>query len=55
MGRLISGVFIALLVCKLAGLIDWSWWWVSSPLWLSFLLYTLAVVAAIIYYSDKNR
>jgi hypothetical protein len=21
---------------KLAGFIDWSWWWVLSPLWLGF-------------------
>ena len=24
---------IALVVLKLTGFIDWSWWWVFSPLW----------------------
>ena len=28
---LLTIVFIAL---KLTGYIDWSWWWVLSPLWL---------------------
>ena len=27
-------LFIVFLVLKLTGEIDWSWWWVTSPLWL---------------------
>ncbi len=27
-------LFIVFLVLKLTGNIDWSWWWVTSPLWL---------------------
>ena len=27
-------LFFIFLVLKLAGAIDWSWWWVTSPLWL---------------------
>ena len=27
-------LFLIFLVLKLTGLIDWSWWWVTSPLWL---------------------
>ena len=26
-------LFIVLLVLKLAGIIGWSWWWVTAPLW----------------------
>jgi len=29
-------LFIVFLVLKLTGTIDWSWWWVTSPLWLPF-------------------
>ena len=36
------GVFIAL---RLAGVTDWSWWWVLSPLWISAALTVLAVGA----------
>lgn len=32
---LLTILFIAL---KLTGFIAWSWWWVLSPLWISFLL-----------------
>lgn len=26
-------VFIVFLVLKLTDTIDWSWWWVTAPLW----------------------
>ena len=28
-------LFLIFLVLKLCGVIDWSWWWVTSPLWIS--------------------
>jgi len=27
-------LFFIFMTLKLAGLIDWSWWWVTSPLWI---------------------
>lgn len=30
---LLTVLFIGL---KLTGFVDWSWWWVVSPLWISF-------------------
>jgi hypothetical protein len=29
-----SILFIVFLVLKLTGTIDWSWWWVTAPLWI---------------------
>lgn len=26
-------LFIAFLVLKLTHFIDWSWWWITAPLW----------------------
>lgn len=40
-GGLLAILFIGL---KLGGVIDWSWWWVLSPLWIPLAL-ILAVVA----------
>lgn len=31
-------LFTIFLVMKLTGVIDWSWWWVTAPLWISFLI-----------------
>jgi hypothetical protein len=31
----ICGVtFIVFLILKLCNIIDWSWWWVTAPLWI---------------------
>jgi len=29
-----GATFIVFLVLKLIGKIDWSWWWVTAPLWI---------------------
>ena len=42
-------LFCIFLVLKLAGLIDWSWFWVTSPLWISFAFVAIVIaVTAII-------
>lgn len=33
--------FLVLLVLKLTGNITWSWWWVTCPLWGSFVLFVI--------------
>jgi hypothetical protein len=45
-----GAVFIVFLVLKLTGSIDWSWWWVTSPLWipLALVLVIVAIVAFLI-------
>ena len=48
-------LFIVFLVLKLTGTIDWSWWWVTSPLWIPFaaaavILGIVGVIAIIIEY-----
>jgi hypothetical protein len=35
---------VTFIVLKLTHVIDWSWWWVLSPLWIS-LLFAAALVA----------
>jgi hypothetical protein len=45
-GSLVFLVFIVFLVLKLTGVIDWSWWWVTSPLWLAALATAAALVVA---------
>ena len=37
-----SVLFLIFLTLKLANVINWSWWWVTAPLWGGF-----AIVAAI--------
>ena len=43
---------IAFIVLKLCHVIDWSWWWVLSPLWISvgliFLLSLLILIVSVL-------
>jgi len=48
---------IVFIILKLTHYIDWSWWWVLSPLWIELLI---AVVGCIIFipillYVSKKR
>jgi hypothetical protein len=36
-------LFIVFLILKLTNNIDWSWWWVTSPLWIG-----LAIAIAVL-------
>ena len=42
-----GAVFIVFLVLKLTGHITWSWWWVTSPLWIPVGI-ALAIIAVIL-------
>ena len=37
-------LFIVFLVLKLTDVIDWSWWWVTAPLWIPIVLIALVFV-----------
>lgn len=39
---------IVFIVLKLCGVINWSWVWVLSPLWIGFILAVIIIVVAII-------
>ena len=32
-------LFIVFLILKLCGVITWSWWWVTAPLWIPVALF----------------
>lgn len=44
-GSLLTLIFITLKLCKV---ITWSWWWVLSPLWISFGLAAILIILALI-------
>lgn len=63
-GISLSGLtFIVFLVLKLCGVIDWSWWWVTVPLWGPFALLIaglfiyiiIAVIIALVRYCIRKR
>ena len=39
---------IAFIVLKLCGVIDWSWMWILSPIWISIILVVVILLIALI-------
>lgn len=43
----LSGILtIIFVIAKLAGVIDWSWWWVFSPAWIGALIAIVFMLVA---------
>lgn len=42
------------IVLKLTHVINWSWWWVLSPIWISLLFVLVVVIIVLIILGLKN-
>lgn len=45
-------LFTVFLILKLTHVIDWSWWWITSPLWIGAIL---VVIALVIFLVTANK
>lgn len=56
-----GALFLVFLSLKLCGVIDWSWWWVTAPLWalpaalLAFLAFYLVAAAIALLLAAGGR
>lgn len=47
--NLATALFLVFLTLKLTNQINWSWWWVTSPLWMPVALLVLVAVLIMCY------
>ena len=47
-------LFITFLVLKLTNVINWSWWWVTAPLWvpLGFVVIVFVIICVVVVVSN---
>ncbi len=45
---------VAFIVLKLCKIIDWSWWWVLSPIWISAIFALVVLLIVIIVWLFKR-
>lgn len=55
-----SVLFLVFLVLKLTNVIDWSWWWVTAPLWIPIIIFFVFVSGLYAFYKilgyySKNK
>ncbi len=58
--NIVTLLTVAFVVLKLVGVIEWSWWWVLSPLWISAaaigaILAIVGIVILIIYLATGRK
>lgn len=41
-------IMVVFLTLKIAGVIAWSWWWVTAPVWIPAVLAIIAVILSFI-------
>nr|DAJ19004.1 MAG TPA: transmembrane protein [Siphoviridae sp. ctRJB2] len=46
----VGALTIAFVVLKLMKIIDWSWWWVLSPLWISMLVVIVVIAVVFLFF-----
>lgn len=44
---------VAFIVLKLCGVIEWPWWWVLSPLWISAIGWVVLLIIALLIGGEK--
>ena len=52
-----GALFLVFLILKLTDNIDWSWWWVTSPIWIPACLFVFGMGLGLlwIYIKEKKK
>lgn len=45
-----SALLLTFIILKLVGVIDWSWWWVLSPIWIPVVLLMVVLILLFVVY-----
>lgn len=51
---IMTGLTFIFVIAKIWGKIDWSWWWVLSPIWISAIIavFILIIVLIVIWVTE---
>ena len=50
-----GALFLVFLILKLTDNIDWSWWWVTSPLWIQVCLFVFGMGLGLLWIYIKEK
>jgi hypothetical protein len=48
-------LFFIFLILKLTNYINWSWWWVTSPLWAPFVIFIIVGMFLLLFFKKKFK
>lgn len=47
-------LFVVFLVLKLTHVINWSWWWVTAPLWIGLAIFVVVMVCGVLAVASRG-
>ena len=50
-----GALFLVFLVLKLTNYIDWSWWWITAPLWVPLVLVVVILFGFFVYVAFTTK
>ena len=50
-----GALFLVFLVLKLTNYIDWSWWWITAPLWVPLALVVVILLGCFVYVAFTTK
>ena len=54
----LEALLLVFIILKLCGIINWSWWWVLTPMWIPIGLWLILIIVTIftqIFYKSKHK
>ena len=48
-------LFLVFLVLKLTHVVNWSWWWVTAPLWGGFVFWIVVIIGILGFVAWLNK
>lgn len=48
-------IFVVFLILRLTAVILWSWWWVTSPLWITFAIIMALSILYVVIFTYRYR
>lgn len=50
----VGALTIVFIVLKLTDYIDWSWWWILSPIWISLIIVVVILIGCGIFLARRD-
>lgn len=51
----VGALLLIFITLKLCGVIDWSWWWVLSPIWITTVIILLIALIVCVVKHNRDR
>ena len=53
--NILTLLFLLFLGLKLSNVINWSWWWITAPIWGEFAFCAIGVIITVVYRAFKKK